>query len=466
MKKYLSIFCALAIALLLPQSCGSPANEAADQTVASIEKPRVPDWAKNAVLYEVNIRQFTPEGTFKAFEAHLPRLKEMGVDILWFMPIHPISKVKRKGSLGSPYAVADYYAVNPDYGTLDEFKELVKKIHNMGMYVIIDWVPNHTGWDHPWIEEHPDWYTHHPTADTIIHPTDRGVPTDWYDVAELNHDNPALRAELIRAMKFWIEEVGVDGFRCDTAHNVPEVFWNEMGDALYPIRPLFMLAETEDAFHRNSGNFVADYGWTFHHLMNEIAQGKKTALEIPKYLEADAKKYTQGYHIYFTSNHDENAWNGTVFERMGDAHKVMAVLAATMDGMPLIYGGQEAPLKKRLSFFDKDSIDWDGYAYAPFYQTLFDLKHRNKALWNGKDGGPVQVIHTGQDDKVFAFQREKDGDKVVVVCNLSDEMQTVRLQGDSFTGSYNNVFANSTMLLTGDMAVQLGPWDFIVLSNK
>lgn len=477
-------------AAFLPACKNQPA-ETDTPPLVTFEKPRVPDWHKNAVIYEVNLRQYTPEGTFKAFEAHLPRLKEMGIDILWLMPIHPVSLKNRKGSLGSPYAVADYYATNPDYGTMDDFKQLLQAIHAAGMYCIIDWVPNHTGWDNKWITEHKDWYTQD-SLGNVIDPIDpaTGKSWGWTDVADLNYDVPALRQGMIDAMQFWVEEVGVDGFRVDVAHNVPVDFWATCSDSLYAIKPLFMLAEAEVPAIRNNGAFVMDYGWAMHHLLNDIARSqgatkdktarlsqgnpvqgaanaeKKNALDIDRLMAEKDADYSDGYFMQFTSNHDENSWSATEFKRLGEGHKAFAVLTATFDGMPLIYTGQESAMDKQLVFFEKDSVPWGDFKYAGFYKTLFELKDRNKALWNGTEGGPLVKIPTGKDEHIYAFIREKDGDKVVVVINLSAADQEFKLGGDGFDGRYTNVFSNEQTELTGGMPMKLKAWDYLVFSNK
>ncbi|MEM9820795.1 MAG: alpha-amylase family glycosyl hydrolase [Bacteroidota bacterium] len=439
------------------------ANSAADHAADT----DLPDWAVNANIYEVNLRQYTPEGTLAAFEKQLPRLKEMGVDILWFMPIHPISQAKRKGSLGSYYAVADYKDVNPEHGNLEEFKAFVNKVHAMGMYLIIDWVPNHTGWDNPWIKEHPEWYTQDKDGN-IIDPIDpsTGASWGWTDVADLNYENKEMRAAMIDAMAFWLTDVGIDGFRCDVAHGVPNDFWVEANQSLKKLKKVFMLAESDKPENRNSGGFHMDYGWPFHKLTNDIAAGKKDALAIDEYWKENQATYQKGFHMHFTSNHDENTWVGTVFDRYKDGHKTFAVLTATFDGMPLIYSGQESGNDKRLKFFEKDVIDWKDYSYADFYTQLNQLKKRNKALWNGSYGGAPKRIATGKDKNVYAFMREKDGDKVVVVLNLSGEEQDIVLEGDAFAGTYNNIFAKKDIQLAANMGMRLGAWDYLVLSSN
>jgi alpha-amylase len=470
----LSLLTAFSILSLLISSCGETAstNTKKDESMVGTESastnPRnnFPDWAKNATIYEVNTRQYTPEGTFNAFSKHIPRIKELGIDILWFMPVCPISEKEKKGSLGSPYAVADYRTINPEFGTMEDFKNILDQAHSLGMYVIIDWVPNHSGWDNPWITEHPEYYTQ--KDGKIIDPIDpeTGESWGWTDVADFNYDNKEFRKEMIANMEYWIKEVGVDGLRCDVAHNVPDDFWDEAAAVLYQYRPIFMLAESEVPHHTNSGDFLATYAWKFNTLMNEIAEGKKNASDIDTYLKNDRAEFQGGFHMYFTSNHDENTWQGTVFERLGGGHKAFAVLAATLDGMPLVYGGQEAPIKKRLEFFERDPINWNNYEYAGFYKTLLSLKHRNRALWNGEYGGKIIRIPTGKDADVYAFTREKEGDKVVVIINLSDKVQEIKLSSDDCTGTYTNVFANSTISIEKNTEFTLNAWDYLVLSNK
>lgn len=477
-----------ALILIFVSSCRE--KPAAVQTVTETwEKPRVPDWHKNATIYEVNLRHYTKENTFKSFEAQIPRLKEMGIDILWFMPINPVSVKNRKGELGSPYSIGDYYKTNPDYGTLDDFKSMVKAIHDAGMHIIIDWVPNHTGWDNPWITEHPDWYTHDKDGN-IIDPIDynTGKSWGWTDVADLNFDNKEMRIGMIDALKYWINETGIDGFRMDVAHGVPVDFWAQCADSLYKIKPLFMLSEGEVPDIVNNGTFIADYGWEMHHTLNEIAatqgasrikranvvQGnvkegekaiiQKTALDIDTILAKKSNQYQKGYQMQFTSNHDENSWADTEFARMGDGHLAFAVLTATFNGFPLVYTGQESAMDKKLEFFKKDEIPWGDYKYAPFYKTLFDLKHRNKALWNGSYGGLLVKIKTGNDTNIYAFTREKDGDKVLVIINLSSKDQKGNIQGAA--GSYTDVFTATKQEWKDGDSISLKPWEYKVYSNK
>ena len=449
--------------ILFSVACQNSATQ--EQTDAQPEKAVVetvgedmmPAWAVNANIYEVNIRQYTPEGTFNAFAEHLDRLNNMGVKMLWLMPIYPISTTKKKGSLGSYYAVSDYTAVNPEFGTPEDFKNLVDKIHALDMKVILDWVPNHTGWDHVWIEEHPEYFTH--VADTITHPFMDGELTDWYDVAELNFDNMEMREEMTKALEYWITEYDVDGYRCDVAFEVPDDFWDTAVPRMRALKPVFMLAEAEHAPHRNSGNFHMSYPWSFMHLTNEMGKGKENVNAIDKYLTETAEKFQKGFQMSFTTNHDENSWNGTEFERYGDAHQTFAVLTGTLTGMPLIYSGQEEPLKKRLAFFDKDDIEFGDFEYEGFYKTLLTVHRENKALWNGVHGG--QPVRLNESEEVYAFKREKDGDKVVVVLNFSDAEQTTELS-ESVDGM-TEIFTEEA---GAGQQISLAPYGYKVYEQK
>jgi len=435
-----------------------------DTTTASAAAPA---WAKNANIYEVNVRQYSPSGTFAGFAEHLPRLREMGVDILWFMPIYPISEERRKGTLGSYYAIQDYTAVNPNFGTMQEFKELVGRIHSMDMKVLLDWVPNHTGWDHDWISEHPAYYERDSLGNIIdpINP-ETGEPWGWTDVASLDYTNPAMRQAMIDEMLFWLEEVGVDGFRCDVAKEVPDDFWAQAVPQLREAAPeLFMLAESDHPPHRNREWFAMTYGWPHHHLMNQIAQGKAKATDLDTLLEDYHARYDLGYPMQFLTNHDENSWNGTIEERLGEAADAMAVLAFTLEGMPLIYSGQEAGLDKRLKFFEKDEIDWGNYEKQEFYATLLALKHRHPALWNGAAGGDLHRLDTGGEEDIYAYRRSKGEKEVVVLLNLSGEMKAFTLGEDVPDGQFTNVFANSTIRLSKGMSMQLNPWSYLLLER-
>ena len=453
-------------------SCATDIPDGGDDTPDAsdvvYENPAIPDWSKTSNIYEVNVRQYTPEGTFAAFREHLPRLEEMGVDILWFMPIHPISEAKRKGPLGSYYAVSDYRGVNPQFGTPEEFQAMVGEIHERGMHILIDWVPNHTGWDHVWITEHPDYYTQD-TEGNIIDPInpETGESWGWTDVADLNYDNPEMREEMISDMTYWLEDVGIDGFRVDVAHGVPHDFWQQAIPPLREANPeLFMLAEAEIPKLNNDSLFTMSYGWSFHHLLNEIAGGETTAMAIDEWGETEGSKWKAGWLMHFITNHDENSWQGTVEERMGPAAYALAVLTFTYPGMPLIYSGQEAAMNKRLKFFEKDPIEWGDIPKQAFYTTLLQLKKDNPALWNGIAGGPLERLSSDQQEAVYAFARSQGDNTVITVLNLSDQPQEATIQMGEHAGNYTNVFANSTSVVTAKMDVNLNPWGYMVLTSN
>ncbi|MEM1325782.1 MAG: alpha-amylase family glycosyl hydrolase [Bacteroidota bacterium] len=465
MKKRLPLLLAC-LAFLFGQ-CSTVENEE-EQTTAMELPAHEPNWAANANIYEVNIRQYTPEGTIDAFRTdHLERLHEMGVDILWLMPIFPISSTKRKGGLGSYYAVSNFRQINPEFGTMADFEELLQAAHDLDMKIILDWVPNHTGWDHVWIESNPDFYTQ--KNGEITDPlNDEGESHGWTDVADLNYDNSELRKTMTNDLLYWVEEKGVDGFRMDVAFLVPEDFWNSTIERLRTANPeLFLLAEAEEANLRNMEHpFTASYAWSFHHLLNDLAQQKDSLASIDQWLLNNNEKFEQGYNMQFITNHDENSWNGTITERMGEAANAFAVLAFTIEGMPLIYSGQEANLSKRLAFFEKDSINWNDQSLYDFYATLLSLKHRNPALWNGAAGGQAIRISTDQDDHIYAFRRTKADDQVIVILNLSPEAQVFQLNCAICEGRYSDVFKGETMEISNTQEINLGAWAYQVVEKE
>ena len=403
-----------ALALLLTFATPAKAQPASRPHVA---------WAKNANIYEVNIRQFTREGTIPAFEKHLPRLKKMGVKILWLMPVQPIGAKNRKGTLGSYYSIRDYTAVNPEFGTMDDFKRLVRTAHGLGMKVILDWVANHTAWDHPWVTQHPDWYKRNAAGEIVSYNFESGGTVEyWTDVVGLDYKQDALWPAMIDAMKFWVRETGIDGFRCDVAMLMPEPFWARARAELDAIKPMFMLAEAaEPGLHSRA--FDVSYHWKLQELLVEIAKGKKTADDLRRYYEnPDPAFGPDAWRMNFTSNHDINSWHGNDAENYGAGFEAFAVLAATLPGVPLVYGGQEGVLDKRIAFFEKDAIDWKGYKRAPLYRRLLTMKSRNPALWNGVAGGNLTFSETGSPD-VVAFTRTRGRHKVLVVANLSGATQ-------------------------------------------
>ncbi|HOP03152.1 MAG TPA: alpha-amylase family glycosyl hydrolase [Tenuifilaceae bacterium] len=418
-----------------------------------------PVWAKNATIYEVNIRQFTPEGTFAAFQQHLPRLKDLGVDILWIMPIHPIGELNRKGELGSYYSIKDYKAVNPEFGTIDDFKNLVNEAHKHGMKIIIDWVANHTSHDNHLAYSNPEFYVKDSIGNFVS-------PFDWTDVIQLNYQNSGLRDYMVGALKFWIEEADIDGYRCDVASMVPTDFWNRARKELDAIKPVFMLAEAEEVSLQEFA-FDADYGWEFHHIMNEIAKGKKTVLDIDHYFVKEQAKYPKNtIRMHFTSNHDENSWNGTEFERLADAAETFAALTYVIPGMPLIYNGQEVGFNRRLDFFDKDSIDWiEGSMFAELYKKLNVLKHENSALAAGEAAADMVRVKTSNDVNVLSFIRSNENDKVFVVFNLSNLLQEITMEGEDYFGSYADIISGEKVIFSEGVKLTLEPWQFYIYAK-
>lgn len=449
----------LAVAILLAaahftmQSCKQKA-ETTGQSDSTLLQVKHPEWSKNLSIYEVNVRQFTPEGTFKALEAHLPRLKELGTDILWLMPIHPIGELNRKGSLGSYYAVKDYKGVNPEFGTAEDFRHFVDEAHKLGFYVIIDWVANHSAWDNALVTSNPEWYVKDSTGKLVS-------PFDWTDVVKFNYNDTSMRSYMLDAMLYWVRDFNIDGYRCDVAGEVPMDFWNNTRAELDKIKPVFMLAEAEGPNMHTA--FDMTYGWEFHHVMNKIYKGENTANDIEKYLLKNDSLYpADAYRMYFTTNHDENSWNGTEFERLGDGVEAFYVLTATVPGMPLVYTGQEAAMNKRLLFFEKDPVDWGNYSMSGFYKTILGLKKTNPALFNGAEGGSWKRINSDANDKVFAILREKGDNKVFSVVNLSAEPVKATFTGEAFAGSYKDLYGGQDALLEANASMDLPAWGYKV----
>ena len=417
----------------------------------------------NSVVYELNIRQATPEGTFAAAERYLPELKKMGVDIVWLMPIHPIGVDGRKGSLGSYYSISDYEAVNPEFGDIESFDRFVAAAHDLGLKVIIDWVANHTSRDAKWWKEgHEDWYVLDEESGLPI------VQYDWTDIAKLDYANAEMREAMTSAMLFWIGR-GVDGFRCDVAYEVPIDFWQQAFARIKAVAPdVYLLAEGEKTFLHDSA-FDTTYGWDLHHLMNAIARGEKSAADLRAYVESDAAAYpAPAMRLMFTSNHDENSWSGSEFERMGDAAATFAALTFVLpQGQPLIYTGQEIGLARRLEFFEKDTVDGltdpqCGAGWRELYTDLCRLRHTNAALAAGEDIAPM-IYMEGAPEDVMAFTREKDGRAVFCLFNLSAEPQTVVVT-DSVAGGYKTL-AGGEYALTADSSILLAPWQWMILTR-
>jgi glycosidase len=393
-----------------------------------------PDFMEQGNIYEVNIRQFTKEGTLNAFAKHLPRLQKMGVKTLWFMPLQPISKEGRKGTLGSYYAVASYTEVNPEFGTLNDFNNIVTAAHNLGMKVIIDWVPNHSGADHPWLKTHLDFYERDSTGKAIY-------TADWSDTRELNFNNPVMEDSMINAMKYWINNTAIDGFRVDVAWGVPYSFWNKCIPALKKERNLFFLAEADDPKLHTTG-FDATYSWQEFHTMVDIAAGKKNVLSLDTVLHKIDTSFEKGaWRLYFTSNHDENSWNKADYETMpGKSHAPFAVFTQTYNrAMPLVYSGQEEPVLRAVAFFEKDSMGFSKYERAPFYKTLLNLRTSNAAF---KENAVFERLKVNLPNQVMAYSRKNGDAYVVVVLNLTDKAANVKIDASLPNGkNYTEIFS-------------------------
>ena len=453
MKKYILFSLTLTLLLYSCQSKNKKA-ETSTVTVAGVH----PDWIMQGNIYEVNTRQYTKEGTFNAFATHLDRLKEMGVQTIWFMPINPISKKDRKGTLGSYYAVADYTGINPEYGSLDDWKSLVKKIHEKEMKVLIDWVPNHTGADHPWLQTHPDFFIKDSTGQAA-------TMFDWTDTRVLDFKNNAMQDSMIAAMKYWVTETGIDGYRVDVAWNVPGEFWKKCIPQLKAVnKDLFFLAEGDKAYLMTSG-FDAYYPWEMFHMMVKVAAGERPAFS----LDSIKAKYDTTYPkeaipMYFTSNHDENSWNKSDYATFpGASHAPFAVFTQTMSGsVPLVYSGQEEPLLRPLPFFEKDSIVFNKLERAKFYTTLQKLRTNNPSL---AADASFRKIMAGNEKAIYAYVREKSGKKMLVILNLSKKEQVIKIADKTLHGNPYNVFMGTAEPLT-DSEWKLQPWGYVIYEYK
>ena len=423
------------------------------------EKAAHPEWSYNSVVYELNVRQATPEGSFAAAAERLPQLKELGADIVWCMPIYPIGKEGRKGTLGSYYAISDYCAVNPEFGTMEDFDAFLKRAHDLGLKVILDWVANHTSPDSKWALEHRDWHLRDSLGRTV-------VQYDWTDIAKLNYGNRDMRAAMTDAMRFWLKR-GVDGFRCDVAGEIPIDYWREAFAELKGEFPdIYLLAEGENPeLHVDA--FDASYAWELHHILNDVAQGKKGAAELKEYVERDAGATPrEAFRLMFTSNHDENSWNGTEFERMGDAVRAMAVLTFTLpNGQPLIYTGQEFGYDHRFEFFEKDPMPvQEANEYTSFYRDLCALRHDNPALAAGERGGRAVWLEEVPEG-VIAFTRETEGNRVECVVNLSADTVAVKGLADAGAGDKNRLMTDNVVFGPVKGSIQLGPWGYYVYAE-
>jgi glycosidase len=418
------------------------------------------DWISGTNIYEVNIRQYSTEGTFNAFSKSLPRLHDMGVEVLWIMPIHPIGKINRKGTLGSYYSISDFKAVNPEFGTTADFKNLVQLAHESGMKVIMDWVANHAAWDNVWTKDHPEYFVRDAAGNFK-------TPYDWTDVIQIDHTNADEQDAMIDAMKYWVTEFDIDGFRADLAHLTPLVFWKKARTAIEPLKKdLFWLAESEEINYHEV--FDATFTWEWMHSTESYYKGNINIGSLYDVLARYETTFPETAHrMYFTSNHDENTWNGTSYEKYGDMLKILSVFNFTWNGIPMIYSGEEMNNSKRLRFFEKDAIAWtDEYQLHDFYKTLLKLRKNNTALRSADAAVTTFHIITGGGKNVMAYLRKNDFYEVLIFLNFSNEATAFTIKDQLINNRYFNVFDGSENYLTPDVFIKIEAWDFLVFERK
>lgn len=416
-----------------------------------------PEWSKNATIYQLNTRQFSEEGTFKAAQTQLPRIKELGVDIIWLMPINPIGKKNRKGTLGSPYSVKDYYGVNPEFGTFQDLKNFVNEAHKLGMYVILDWVANHTAWDNELVEKHPEWYAKDYKGDF------RPTPWwDWSDIIDLDYNKPGVRKYMTEALKYWVKEADIDGYRCDVAGFVPLDFWNNVRKELDAIKPVFMLGEWESRdLHAKA--FDMTYAWDWNEKLHNICMGKADVNQLYIYYSWNERFFPKNsIRMTFVSNHDKNSWEGTMYEQFGEGLEAAIALSVVGDGMPLIYNGQEAGNTKRLEFFEKDPIHWKEHEIGNLYKKLFALLKSNTALWHAKWGATMIKIPNNHETEVLSFVRQNENDKVFAVFNFSKNQKEITFKESLFEGDYTDFNSSEKVNLNQNTKLTLAPWSYKV----
>ncbi len=419
-----------------------------------------PDWTKSAAIYELNLRQFTPEGTFEAARAHLPRLKALGVGIVWLMPIHPIGAENRKGSLGSPYSIRDHYGVNPEFGTFEDLCAFVAEAHGLGLRVILDWVANHTAWDNPLRTEHPDWYARDWKGDF------RPTPWwDWHDIIDLDYSKPGLRRYMTDAMKYWVREADVDGFRCDVAGHVPIDFWNNARRELDVIKPVFMLAEWEQR-DMHAEAFDATYAWTWWDILHKISKGDANVFALYVYYSQNECGWpAEAQRMVHVENHDKNAWEGTQFEAMGDALVPAIALSVLGEGIPLIHNGQEAGNERRLAFFEKDPIDWRDHEIGTLYGRLLAFRAGVSALWAPPWGARMVLVNNSEEGRVLSFVRANGEGRVFAVLNFCPEPLDVAFEQTLHHGTYEEFDTGERLILDAETRLALPPWSFRVFAG-
>ena len=451
------LFAVLLVSSLTLLAAAAPEREQARPS-AHLPALGQPAWVRSGTIYEINVRQYSASGKFAAVTADLPRLQALGVDILWLMPIHPIGEKNRKGTLGSYYAVRDYFAVNPEFGTEEDFRAFVTAAHARGMKVVLDWVGNHVAPDNPLTATHPEFFWRDDQG-SLVPPHG----TDWTDVVQFDFNAPGLLDYQASALLHWIKKFGVDGYRCDVAWGLPTPFWDALTARVRAVKPdAFFLAEAElpqeqiRAFHTS-------YGFDLHHAMNAVAQGKKPASALDDALAKFRAHFPRGASLMvFTSSHDENSWAGSEFERMGAGYAPFAVLTFLLDGVPMIYNGQEAGLDRRLNFFERDPIVWpaEPHPAAARYQVLTALRRSHPALHTG---APMRRLDTTDNAAIYAVLREAGDRKVVGIFNLTAKEVKADAFDPALAGPWTDAFTGASVTLHPLVPLDLKPWEYRVL---
>lgn len=449
----------LAIALLA-SALAAPALAQPDYAPRDVVEVTNAQWTRDAVLYQMNTRQFTPEGTFAAAQKQLPRLAAMGVDIIWLMPIHPIGAVNRKGSLGSPYAVRDYRGVNPELGTEAEFRAFVDEAHRLGLKVILDWVANHSAYDNPLTISHPEWYTRTPEG-ALTSP----AGTDWSDVADFDYSQPGLRQYMTESLVYWVREFGIDGYRADVAGYVPTDFWETVRAELDKVKPVFMLAEWEQRdLHARA--FDATYGWGWKEAMQRLVKSGEGAGPMRGYYAGHSETWPRAaMRMVYTENHDQNSWDGVAAEIYGPAYEAAIALSFVGSGLPLVYNGQEADNDRQLKFFERDPIIWREGKHEGLLRKLIALKTAQPALHNGRFGAPMIEVQTSEAGEVYAFTRGEPAARVFAVFNLSPRPHTVTFSHARHHGRYVDALTGAPVSFKGGESLDLPAWGYRIYTE-
>ncbi len=457
---YVRIISILVLSVCLFTACKTDKKSAVKPAAKNVTAPVISapnydneginyNWLKNSNIYEINTRQFSKAGDFKSILRHLPRLANMGVDIINLMPIFPISKKNRVGSHGSPDASTNFTGINSDYGSKDDFKILIDSIHQLKMRVLLDINPSVTGLDCKWLKEFPNWY--------------QSNTSETKDVALLNYKNADLSKSMKSVFDYWIDQYKIDGYIVHDASKLPTQFWKETSTSLFKKKQkVFMISREQNSSLIENKYFQATYGTEFHSLLNDISSEKKSAKDVKKWFAKNEGNLANGLQIHYTSDNESNATTGSEFERMPESHKCMAALSYTLNGMPLIYNGQEEPILKRLSQVNKDEIGFRLLSYEEFYRRLNRSKHLNQALWNSSFTSNPTFIHV--DEQLLIFEKKKGSSEVVCIFNLSNKRASYKIHRN--LDMWEDVVKSKRWDFPKDYTIQLEPWTHYIISNR